>query len=103
MAQETYRKCANCGHLNLNRDYCEQCGALININLRRKLKREKQAETKEEEKQLEKPNVVSQYLKEKREHPNWFVRLPAKALYSVWVVVLAIGAFLAFIFSYFAV
>lgn len=102
MAQETYRRCPECKHLNLNRDYCEQCGALININLRRKQEREKRAEKKEQEKQLEKPSAISQYFKKKIEHPNLFVRFPAKALYSVWVVVIAIGAFLAFIFSYLA-
>jgi len=102
MAGETYRRCPECNHLNLNSDYCEQCGALININLRRMQEREKLAEDKEKEKQLEKPNAVSEYFKAKMQHPNLFIRIPAKALYSVWVVVMAIGAFLAFIFSYFA-
>ncbi len=102
MAQETYRRCPECNHLTLNSDYCEQCGALININLRRKQEREKLAETKEKETQLEKPSAITRYFRNKIEHPNLFVRIPAKAIYSVWVSVMAIGAFLAFIFSYFA-
>ncbi len=101
MGKVTYRKCPECDHLNLNSDYCEQCGALININLKRRLEHEKRVHEKEKERKLKNPNTISLYFKKMRKHPNLFIRMLAKALYSVWLVVMAIGAFIAFIFSYF--
>lgn len=102
MGKEIYRRCPKCNHLTLNSDYCENCGELINVNLKRKLESEERTLQKEKNKQQEKPNAVTQYFKKLIQHPNLFVRIPAKGLYSVWAVVMAIGAFLAFIFSYLA-
>ncbi|MDT7829883.1 hypothetical protein RQM65_14510 [Pricia sp. S334] len=102
MAKKTYRRCPECGHLNLNRDYCENCGELINTNLKRKREGEERTQQKEKERDEEKPNAVTQYFKKLIRHPNPIIRYPAKVFYSVWAVVMAIGAFLAFIFSYLA-
>ncbi len=103
MGEKRYRRCTKCNTMNLNRDYCEQCGTLINVNLRRKLEREARATKKEEERKLEKPSATVLFFKKMREHPNLFIRILGKILYSVWVIVVAIGAFLAFIFSYLSV
>lgn len=99
MGKVTYRRCQECDHLNLNSDHCEQCGALINIILKRRLEHEKRRQ--EKERKLKNPNTISLYFKKIRKHPNLIIRMLANAIYSVWLVVMAIGAFIALIFSYF--
>lgn len=89
--------------MNLNRDYCKQCGTIINVNLRREHERQARASQKEEEKKLEKPSATVLFFKNMREHNNMFIRVLGKILYSVWALVAMISAFLAFIFSYLSV
>ena len=89
--------------MNLNRDYCEQCGTIINVILQRKLEREAQAVKKEQARKLEKPRATVLFFKKMREHPNLFIRIFGKLLYSVWALVAMIAALLAFIFSYLTV
>ncbi|MCM4167292.1 hypothetical protein KCTC52924_02875 [Arenibacter antarcticus] len=102
MGKVAYRKCSNCGTVNLDSDYCENCGELININLKRKLAREALEVKKQEEKSAKKPNAVTVFFKKALEHPNLLIKIPAKVFYSIWVVVMSIGAFIAFLFSYIA-
>jgi uncharacterized Zn finger protein (UPF0148 family) len=101
MGEERYRTCQKCGTINLNRDYCSHCGHIVNINLERKLKREEKAQKKEEQAAKDK-NQVTLFFERVLDHKNPFIRYTAKFFYSIWVVVLAIGSFLALIFSYIA-
>lgn len=103
MGNETYRKCPKCSTMNLNRDYCVQCGTLINAGMRREQEREARASQKAEEGKLKRPSVTVVFFKKMREHPNLFIRIFGKVLYSVWALAAMIGAFLAFIFSYLSV
>lgn len=102
MGKVSYRKCSNCGTLNVNNDYCENCGQLINIQLQRKMAREALDEKVQKEKSEEKPNVVTVFFKKALAHPNLLIKIPAMIFYSIWVVVMSIGAFIAFLFSYIA-
>jgi hypothetical protein len=104
MSQETYRTCSHCGTVNLNRDYCKNCGEIININLKRKLERERKAEAKRqaEIKKQKKKHKVTLFFESARENENLFIRYTARFFYSIWVVVLAIGSFLALVFGYIA-
>ena len=100
MGKVAYRKCSNCGTVNLNSDYCENCGELINIKLKRQLAREANDIKKQEDKAAEKPNAVTVFFKKALKHPNLLIKIPAVIFYSIWVVVMSIGAFIAFLFSY---
>ena len=103
MSDKVYRKCQNCGTLNLNKDYCEQCGALINKLLERKLEREKQEINKiRNTKELNRNNKFFVFLQKAKTHPNILVRSIVKFLYSIWLLVIAIGSFLAFVMGYIA-
>ncbi|NKI27068.1 hypothetical protein HCG49_10885 [Arenibacter sp. 6A1] len=102
MSQISYRKCLECNTLNENSDYCQHCGAIINIVLKRKLESEEKAFQKLEQQKLEKPSAITTFLKGTLKHPNLIVRLVAKTLYSIWMLVMMIGAALAFVFSYIA-
>lgn len=85
-----------------NSDYCGNCGALINTNLRRKLEREERERKRRKKEKVKKPDAITTFFEKARNHSNPLVRIMAFAFYSVWAVVLAIGAFLAYIFAYIA-
>lgn len=99
MSHDVYIKCQNCGTLNLNRDYCEKCGAIINITLKRALQREQDKKKKEEKKQQEekKPNKAELFFQKFRNHPNAVIRAMANGLYSLWWLVMIIGGIFAYI------
>lgn len=102
MANKTYRTCQNCGAVNLNQDYCQQCGEIVNVNLKRKLEREKAAEKKTASEKTKKKNRITVFFEEAKEHENAIIRLTARFFYSIWVIVIAIGSFLALLFGYIA-
>lgn len=101
MGNTTYRNCQSCGTSNQNRDYCKNCGAIININLKRKLEREARAQKKRDA-APQKKNKVTLFFERAMNHSNPLIKWPMQLLYSVWLVVLAIGSFLALLFSYIA-
>lgn len=93
-----YKKCPECGTLNLNRDYCKNCGALIDLNKRRKLKKEKQKANK---KPISKtPNKITLFFENAKDHKNIFIRLFARFFYSVWVLVIVIAGIFGIIILY---
>lgn len=102
MADKTYRTCQNCGEVNLNRDYCKQCGQIVNINLKRRLEREKKAVDKKKTATKKGPNRLTLFFEKAKEHDNIIIKLTARFFYSIWVVVIAIGSFLALLFGYIA-
>lgn len=101
MSKEIYRRCPNCKELNLNRDYCSSCGTLINTHLRRELERQKKETQKQNERNDPKnKSAVTRFLETIKDHENLIIRYVARFFYSIWLIVLAIGSFLALIFSY---
>ena len=100
MAGTSLKKCPNCNTMNKNRDYCETCGTLINVQLQRELDRKKRIETKSEIPQ--KPNAITSFFDKAINHPTLAVRIIAKFFYSIWAIVISIGTLLAFLFSYVA-
>ncbi|MEM7485994.1 MAG: hypothetical protein AAF348_12370 [Bacteroidota bacterium] len=102
MANEIYRTCQTCGTVNLNRDYCQKCGELINLILKRKLLREKKESDKLILEKTKKKSGITRFFERAKEHENLFIRYTALLFYSIWVIVLAIGSFLAFLFGYIA-
>lgn len=101
MGEERYRTCRHCGTINLNRDYCSQCGKIVNIVLERNLKREAKAKQKSKEAAKNK-NKITLFFEGVMVHKNPIIRYTAKFFYSLWVIVLAIGSFLALLFGYIA-
>ncbi|MFS4416409.1 hypothetical protein [Maribacter sp. 2307ULW6-5] len=102
MPKEVYRTCPKCSTVNLNRDYCKECGAIVNVLLKRRLEREEKEAEKSALEALKKPNPVTVFFERARNHNNLLVKGVANFFYYLWVVVLAIGSFIAFIFSYIA-
>lgn len=86
-------KCPNCGVFNNNLDYCKNCGELISHEKKRALKEAKMKQQQIDAVVYEKenPNLVERLKK----HPNIFYKAVGWVLYSVIMVVSAIGAGLA--------
>ena len=100
MADKTYRTCQHCGTVDLNSDYCSRCGAITNVLLKRKLEREQRAIEKQRAAALERPHAITLFFENALEHRNLVVRSVAWFFYSIWVIVIAIGSFLAWLFMY---
>lgn len=100
MSQKSYIKCLECDTLNLNSDYCTNCGSIININLKRTLEREKRIQKDLEQKMAEKPNKIDEFLKNAAEHPNALVRFFVSIIYSVWLfLAMVVGGLIASIIA----
>lgn len=96
MSQKSYIKCLECGTLNLNRDYCENCGAIININLKRQLERDKKIEEQAELERIKGPSKIDKFFTDATEHPNTFVRSFSKFIYAIWLLLgMVVGAIIA--------
>lgn len=93
---QSYIKCLQCGTVNLNSDYCNSCGAIINITLKRRLESEKKIQKKIEEEKIKKPSRIDEFLKRGTEHQNSAVRMLFQAIYSIWVfLAMVVGGLIA--------
>ena len=100
MKNIVYRKCRECGTMNKNTDYCTNCGALVNILKRRRQERERQEERRREKEENQRPNALTLWYEKGKVHNNPIIRFIANFFYSIWVVVLLMGAILALIITY---
>ena len=101
MSEKSYVKCLECGTLNLNRDYCEKCGSIININLKRQLKREEKIQQDAEQERLKGPSRIDKFFNDAAEHPNTVVRGFSKFIYAVWLFLgMIVGAIIAGFISF---
>ncbi|MEX2350753.1 MAG: hypothetical protein WD554_07725 [Flavobacteriaceae bacterium] len=92
-------KCPNCGYFNTNRDHCKQCGALINPKLKRELQDQKRTEDREEKEKSRERSKLGLFIEKNRRHKNVFIRLLFQGVYGIWFIVMAIGAFIAWLFA----
>ena len=99
---QSYKKCPNCGTINLNRNYCEDCNAVIDAGLIRRLEQMVKAVKKRKVETEAQQNAKPSFFEMAKKHPNLMVRVVGRAFYSVWILVLAIGGALALIFAYVA-
>lgn len=92
-------KCSNCGTFNTNKDYCENCGELINPKLKREISNQKRLEQQEEDERNRVKGKFELFIERNRNHKNIFIRLFFQLLYGIWFIVMAIGAFIAWLFA----
>jgi hypothetical protein len=82
---KSYVKCLECNTVNLDSDYCGQCGALINIVLKRQLEREKKTQEKVEDEKTKEPSRIDVFLKKGAAHPNILIRAVFQVFYWIWL------------------
>ncbi|MCT4581560.1 MAG: hypothetical protein N4A35_09100 [Flavobacteriales bacterium] len=87
MESKIERKCSNCGQWNVgNQEFCQFCNAPISPKKIIETREEKRVK-EEKEKPLDK---IDLYLKRLKDHPNFFVRVLFRIVYSTWVVFMLI-------------
>lgn len=97
MGKIQHIKCYQCGTFNENKDYCETCGTLINPYLRRKQEIERRLKIRntvdKDAPSLE--NTINKLLY----HKNFIIKWISRMLYPIWLIVMAVGAFIAWFFA----
>ncbi|WGH76738.1 hypothetical protein P8625_06175 [Tenacibaculum tangerinum] len=90
-------KCPNCGVFNTNRDYCKNCNTLISFEKKRAQKATayKEKELKKAQEKISNPNIAERL----KNHPFWLYKIVGWILYSGYLLVSAIGAFIAWIIA----
>lgn len=84
---KSYIKCSECNTFNLNQEYCTNCGALLDLVLKRRLETEKKLQEKNN--QNESANKVTNrfevFFDKGLEHSNIIIRSIFKVVYSIWL------------------
>lgn len=91
-------KCPNCGTYNENVDYCTNCNTLINFKKRREIEFKKSEEKRAHNEQQDDEKSF-QWIEKYKNHKFLLVRIVAYAIYSIWAAVMAIGTFIAWLFT----
>lgn len=98
MSHNSYIKCLKCNTKNQDTDYCNNCGAIINIVLKRQIETEQKRQKEVERQKEEKPNVIDVFLKRALESPSSALRSTAKILQAIWTFgAMAVGALIAMV------
>ena len=84
---KSYVKCLACNTKNVDRDYCSNCGEIINIVLKRQLESENKIQEKVEEEKSRTPSKIEVLLKKGTEHPNNVIRAFFQVIFSIWLFV----------------
>lgn len=84
---KSYIKCSECNTFNLNQEYCTNCGALLDLVLKRRLETEKKLEEKKDKNESANKgtNRFEVFFDKGLEHSNIIIRSIFKAVYSIWL------------------
>ncbi|MGC1471460.1 MAG: hypothetical protein WA775_02615 [Psychroserpens sp.] len=91
-------KCPNCGAYNKNRDYCKHCDTLLSYEKKRELDVAKENKARRERERIQKEESPSFYEKYK-DHRFLIVRVFVKITHSIWVGIMAVGMFIAWLIT----
>lgn len=98
MAENSYIKCLQCNTKNSNTDYCTNCGAIINIVLKRRQETEKRIQEKIEVEKTKGPDKIELFFKKASEHPNNAIRSLMSIVHSLWTFgAMVVGALIAMV------
>ena len=86
-------KCGNCGTYNENKDYCQNCGALISF----KKRREEQISSEKKKRFEAVKRKPPSFIEKLKAHDFLAYRALGWILYSGFAVISAIGAFIAWL------
>ena len=84
---KSYIKCSECNTFNLNQEYCSNCGALLDLVLKRRLETEKKLEEKKDKNESANKgtNRFEVFFDKGLEHSNIIIRSIFKVVYSIWL------------------
>ncbi|GGF71368.1 hypothetical protein SAMN05444281_1897 [Wenyingzhuangia marina] len=101
MKQKTYTRCLECNTVNEDSDYCKNCGALINIVLKRRLESEAMEERRVAlENKIKEESKVLKFFENGLTHPFFIIRLFFKTLHYIWLFLsMVLGGLIASILA----
>ena len=84
---KSYIKCSECNTFNLNKDYCSNCGALLDLVLKRRMETQKRIQEKKDQKEIANNGVnkFEVFFDKGLEHSNIIIRSLFKVVYSIWL------------------
>ena len=84
---KSYIKCSECNTVNLNNEYCSNCGNLLDLVLKRRLETEKKLQEKKDQKDVlnKGANRFEVFFDKGLEHSNIIIRSLFKVVYSIWL------------------
>lgn len=91
-------KCPNCGVYNANTDYCTNCNTPLSYKKRRELAHAQETQERKERERIAEEESPSFYEKYK-DHRFLIIRVLVRIIHSIWTVFLAIGMFIAWLFT----
>jgi ribosomal protein L37E len=95
--QKTFIKCASCGVFNSGNDYCDNCGVLINPDIIREQEVTERKRVYDQKIIQQNTAAENGYLNKLKTHDYWIVRAFGTIITSVWVIVMAVGGFIAWL------
>ena len=84
---KSYIKCSECNTFNLNNEYCSDCGALLDLVLKRRMETQKRIQEKKDQKEIANNGVnkFEVFFDKGLEHSNIIIRSIFKVVYSIWL------------------
>lgn len=84
---KSYIKCSECNTFNLNNEYCSDCGALLDLVLKRRMETQKKIQEKKDQKEIANNgiNKFEVFFDKGLEHSNIIIRSIFKVVYSIWL------------------
>jgi len=92
-----YIKCLQCGTINKNTDYCTQCNAYVNVEKQRKKETQKAYEKRQALLEDAQKSGFYAWLEKQKNHKYLVIRIIVWLFYSLWLSVMLIGSFLAWL------
>lgn len=99
---KSYIKCSECNTFNLNNEYCSDCGALLDLVLKRRMETQKKIQEKKDQKEIANNGVnkFEVFFDKGLEHSNIIIRSIFKVVYSIWLFfAVIIGGLIALVTS----
>jgi ribosomal protein L37E len=95
---KSHIKCPNCGLFNTNADYCKNCNTPLSYKKRRELAYAQETKERLNRERIENKKSPSFFVKYK-DHRFLVVRIIVRVIHSIWTVFMAIGMFIAWLFT----
>ncbi|MDM1372112.1 MAG: hypothetical protein ACRCVU_04120 [Flavobacterium sp.] len=94
---QVHIRCSQCGTFNIDTEQCVNCGHALNMVKQREQVRIEVERERVVKALAEEPSAIEKFLQRMTNHKWLVVRLFFKLIYGVWMVVMAIGMFLAWL------
>lgn len=96
---QVHIRCSECGEFNQNTELCEYCGAILCLIKKRTIERQNIEQKRLKEELEQEPSKIDMFFIKMSKHPNILIRLVFTILNAIWLAVMAIAMFIAWLMS----